>query len=348
MRDLENELRATLERKADEAISPTRLEMPERVSGRVRRRQARTVMFASVTLAALISVSVLASRAFVSPEIGGDLLAPARPTFTVFDPPIEVGPRHFRLASGETNGESWNLFALWEEREQRVALEVTSGGHTSGAAGFTVPEAENIETSSAWVGTTASQQVIFGAVVPEAAGVHVESKSGGRTPGVVMSLPRSLGEDFKVIFAEVSGGLVGDIIITDVGGREIARAQLAPAPPPFPPPIPTPLQTPPLRPGEPIHLLDHFGNAVGVVPSEQAFGDPSAWAAPGLQVPEVTVEEIRATAGVSLKEIWTAVLSWWERRPGPAAPDSAFLEWWASYPIGTEPVPEIAEITPQG
>jgi hypothetical protein len=358
MSRLEDELRELLDQRAEDAALGSAVRMPAEVGARVRRRQALTAVLSGVTLVAIVFLSVLGTRAILKPEMIGQPRGSAGRPFTVFDPPIRVAEGEFRLASGVASGESWNLLAHRGEREQEgISLEVMapSNGGPVGAGGFTVPGERDLETTTAWVGTNRNDQIIFGAVVEEAANVHLESEDGRTIRGVVISLPESLLPTFDVVVIQVSGRVTGDIVITDEEGQEIVREPYLPAPPP--PPIPTFAPTPPIRPDEPIPLFDHFGNAVGFVPWDQAFGEPSGppgaleegfpWTSPGLQVPEVTVEEMRATAEISLIRVWSAVRSWWDNRPKPAAPDSAFLRWWASYPIGTEP-PEVVEITPRG
>ena len=358
MRDLEGDLRELLDKRAEDTASGSVGGLPRGVAARVRRRQALTTVLSGVALVAIVALLVLGTRAIPKPEMIAQPQGAEGRSFTVFDPPIHVAEGQFRLASGVASGESWNLLAHRAKREQgRTSLEVMADFSLGpvGAGNFTVPEERDLETTTAWVGTSKKDQIIFGAVLQEAADIHLESEDGRTIRGVVISLPKSLLPTFDVVVIQVSGRVSGDIVITDKEGEEIVREPYLPAPPP--PPIPTLLPTPPILPGEPLPLFDHFGNTLGFVPWEQAFGEPSGppgaedrfpWKEPGLQVPEVTIEEIRGTAQVSLIRVWTAVRSWWDSRPKPASPDSAFLRWWASYPIGTEPVPEVVEITPQG
>lgn len=344
MRDLENELRATLERKADEASSVAKSTIPPQIVRRVRRREARTTILAGVTLAALVLSSVFGIRAFLEPETLVRPLEPAGDPFTVPDPPIALGDGSFLLASGNSAGEAWELVALEEDRG--LALEVRTATGTSGTGGFTVPEQRSLEVSQHTFARPPNiERVIFGAAVPEAAGVRVDFSEGGTTPGRVFPLPTPFHEDLKIVLIQVRAEGEGEIVLTDSEGREITREQYLLIPPPKGPP-PIPQLTPPFRPDEPIPQLDHFGNTVGHVPWKHAFGDPSGppgaleegfpWVTPGL--PGVTAERIRKTASVGLTDVQPLVKAWWNSRPEISAPDNDFLEWWASYPV-TEKLP---------
>jgi hypothetical protein len=239
MRDLEDELRELLDQRAEDAASGSTVRMPAEVVARVRRRQALTAVLSGVTLVAIVFLSVLGTRAILKPEMIGQPQGPAGRPFTVFDPPIRVAEGQFRLASGVASGESWNLLAYREEGEQeRTSLEVMdpSNEGTFGAGMFTVPEERDLETTTAWVGTNGNEQIIFGAVVQEAADVHLESEDGRTIRGAVISLPESLLPTFDVVVIQVSGRANGDIVVADEEGQEIVREVYLPATPPEPVP----------------------------------------------------------------------------------------------------------------
>lgn len=348
MSDVENELRATLERKADEAISSAENAMPSQIVRRVRRRQVRTTLLTAVTLGVLVLGSVVGVRTFFKPETVRWPLEPAGAPFTIHDPPALIGDRDFLLASGESVGEAWDLFAF--EDRHGLALELrTADGGASGAGDFTVPEDESLEIATHLFGTPPNADVvIFGAAVANAAQVRVDLTESGTTLGEVIPLPSSFQEQLKIVLIEiVRPNGEGHIILSDSEGREITR-QPHISPPFFPPPMPTSPPTPPFQPGDPIHQLDRFGNAVGYVPWEAAFGDPSGppgaleegfgWVPPGLA--GVTVAEIRATARIKLTWVWPVIKDWWQTRPNPSARDEAFLEWWSAYPV-TEKLPGV-------
>jgi hypothetical protein len=236
MRDLEDELRELLNRRAEDAASGSAVRMPAEVGARVRRRQALTAVLSGVTLVAIVFLSVLGTRAILKPEMIGQPQGPAGLPFAVFDPPIFVGDGQFRLASGVASGESWNLLAYREEPGFILEVMAPSNRGTLGAGFFTVPEERDLETTTAWVGTKRNHQIIFGAVVQEAADIHLESEDGRTIRGVVISLPESLLPTFDVVVIQVSGRVSGDIVVTDEEGQEIVREVYLPATPPEPVP----------------------------------------------------------------------------------------------------------------
>jgi hypothetical protein len=326
MSDLENQLRATLERKADEAISSAENAMPRQIVRRVRRRQARTTILAGVTLAALVLGSVIGIRTFLEPETLVRPLEPAGDPFTVPDSPMAS----FLVASGKSAGEAWELVAFEDERGP--GLEVRTAGSASGTGDFTVPEQRTVEVSGRSFGTPPNvEQLIFGVAISEAEGVRLDFHVGGRTVGRVIPLPSSFNEDLKVIVIETSAQGQGDIVLMDSEGREIAREPYISVPPPF-------------QPGDPIHQLDHFGNAIGQIPAEKVFSPPPppgtteegyVWTPPGLDAP---TDDIRGTARAPLVSVRPEVREWWEGRPEEGATDEAFLDWWSAYPV-TEELP---------
>src|SRR5688572_6924012 len=210
MSDLENELRVTLERKADEGISSADNAMPRQIVHRVRRRQARTTILAGVTLAALVLGSVFGIRAFLEPETLVRPLEPAGDPFTVPDSPIALGDGSFLLASGNSAGEAWELVALEEDRG--LALEVRTATGTSGTGDFTVPEQRSLEVIQRTFARPPNiESIIFGAAVPEAAGVRLDFSEGGTTPGRVFPLPTPFHEDLKIVLIQVRAEGEGEI-----------------------------------------------------------------------------------------------------------------------------------------
>jgi hypothetical protein len=236
MSGLEERLRELLDQRAEDAASGSAVRMPAEVRARVRRRQALTAVLSGVTLVAIVFLSVIGTRAILKPEMIGEPGDSAGRPFTVFDPPIRVAEGRFRLASGVASGESWNLLAYRVEPGISLEVMAPSNGGTLGAGFFTVPEERDLETTTAWVGTKRNHQIIFGAVVQEAADVHLESKDGRTIRGVVISLPESLLPTFDVVVIQVSRRVSGDIVVTDEEGQQIARVVYLPAPPPEPDP----------------------------------------------------------------------------------------------------------------
>lgn len=305
MIDLEREVRELLERRAEEAAGRGADRMPERVRGRVRRRQARTVVMSGLA-AALVAVGALAGARALVPTVGREPgTGPPTPPFPMGpNPPMTV------IASGEFRGLEWKFTAGRDEDIWCVGVEAATerGGEWIGSCERNpLQDRHLVATALNRPGFPAV--VVSGFVSGKVDRVVFDFDAGGQVEGTVHPTPEEMRAPFDVflIIIPEERPARGLVMAVDAEGEVLARHGVY----------------------ESFEVEDAFGNIVGYIAMED-LDDELTWVRPGS---EATIGGIRQTAGRSLTGVWPELRKWWERRPPAEAPDDAFLDWWASYPV---------------
>ena len=306
MIDLEQEVREVLERRAEQAADRAGERMVPQARRRVRRHQAGTVLVAGALVSAVGLIAFAGARQ-MSENIG---LRPGENPTMIPD----QGTTYAVVARGEIEGKPWRLSVSRRGTDWCTRVEVENG--TSGGC-------QPWEPSGGFdmaLGHHRGYSVGFltGQVSKDVGRVGVQLEDGTRIEPKILAPPADLGAPFNVFITLVpKEPQTITILGFDRAGTLFHQAQIAPAE---------------LRPSFFFfEAQDVYGNVVGYLRGrEYILGEE--WAEPGTPATMERVESIRHVATFPLRDIWSEVREWWNRRPPADASDDAFLDWWASYP----------------
>jgi hypothetical protein len=303
--DLEREVRELLERRAEEAAGRVEERIPERVRGRVRRRQARTVVMSGLA-AALVAVGALAGARALMPPTGREPVTevPTPPPLLEEPTPMTV------VASGKFRGHTWKLTA-GGNKTSCFGIEMDTGGGSSCAQNVL---ARHPMSASTFTATGFPAVVVVGAVSEEVDRVMFDPDVGGRIEGTVYPTPKEMKAPFDVFLLIIpeERPARGLVLAMNPDGQILARHGVYATLGLF-------------------ELEDAYENVVGSIPADNPLWHE--WAEPGTPATMENIESIRHVATFPLTSVWPEVRGWWKDRPRAEAPDDAFLDWWASYPV---------------
>jgi hypothetical protein len=304
--DLEREVKELLEQRAEEAAHRTADRTLAPMRHRVRRRQARTVVVSGLA-AALLAVGALAGARALIPttERQPGTLPPTPPMLLEETPPLSV------VASGDVRGHSWMLTAGGNKEVSCFRVEMDTGGGSSCAQN--VRPHDPMESSTFTV-TGFPAVLVVGAVSEEVDRVVFDADVGGQIEGKVYPTPKETKARFDVFLLIVpeERPARGLVLAMNADGQVLARHGVYATLGLF-------------------ELEDAYGNVVGFIPAENPLWHE--WAEPGTRATIENFESIRHVATFPLTSVWQEVRGWWDDRPPADAPDEAFLDWWASYPV---------------
>lgn len=311
MIDLEREVKEVLERQAEEATGRLEERMPDRVRGRLRRRQARTVALSGVAVA-VVALGALAGARALSPtagrEPGTGLPTPLFPIGP--NPPMTV------IASGEFRGLEWNYSAGRDGEIWCVNVEAAIKGHREAMGSCERDPLGPRQMVATSLNTPDFPAVIVSGFVSGAVDrVAFDFDAGGRVEGIVYATPKEMNAPFDVflILIPKEHPARGLVLAIDARGEVLARHGVYETEFEF------------------FRLEDTDGNVVGSLPP----GNPlwHEWIEPGSPATMENIEAIRHAATFPLRKLRPGVRPWWTSRPGPQSSDQAFLDWWAAYPL---------------
>ncbi|HEV8571888.1 MAG TPA: hypothetical protein VGR49_02420 [Actinomycetota bacterium] len=312
MIDLEREVREVLEQRAEESAGWSSEHMPERVRGRIRRRQARTVLLSGLA-AALVALGALATTRTLFPTADRQpgTEAPTPPPLLEEPTPLTV------VASGEFRGQEWKFTA---GRDGEIWCFEVKTGTTRRREGMGSCERDPLGHRHL-VATALNRRsfpavVVSGVVSREVDRVVFDFDAGGQIEGRVYAVPGSIEPppfDVFLIVIPKERPVRGLVLAIDVDGNVLARHGV--------------YETRGL-----LGLEDVHGNVVGYIPAQPPLWEE--WAEPGTRATLERIESIRHVATFPLRDVWPDVREWWRGRPPPEATDDAFLDWWQSYPVG--------------
>jgi hypothetical protein len=306
--DLERNVREVLEGRADEAGGRGGQGMPAEMQRQVRRRQARTVVMSGLA-AALVALGALAgARALVPSASREPGTGPPTSPF-----PMRPNPPMTVFASGEFRGLDWK-FSAGRDRDiwcVEVEARTERSGESMGSCERNALQDRHL-VATALYSPGFPAVFVSGFVSADVDRVVFDFDAGARVEGSVYPTPKEMKAPFNAFFIVVPQDRParGLVLAFDAEGNVLGRHGVY----------------------EPLGFFeaeDTYGNAVGYL-QPQALDHGLAWAKPGS---EATIDGMRETAARSLTRIWPEVRGWWEERPPADAPDDAFLDWWASYPV---------------
>jgi hypothetical protein len=308
MIDVEREVREVLERRGEEAAARAGDRVPADVHRRVRQRQARTVIMSGLA-AALVAVGALAGARVLVPTTGRE------PGTGLPTPPPrleEPTPQMTVVASGEFRGHSWRLTAGRNKEASCFGIETDTGGSSSCARDLLGPRFMEVFTHTS---TSFPGIVVVGAVCDEIDRVLFDPDVGGQIEGTVYPTPKEMKASFDVFLLIIpeERPARGLVVAMNADGQVLARHGVY-----------SDLGL--------FELEDAHGNVVGFIPAENPLWHE--WATPGTTANIENIEIIRHVATFPLTSVWEEVRRWWDDRPPADASDDAFLDWWASYPVG--------------
>jgi hypothetical protein len=304
--NLEREVRELLEERAEEATGRVGTSMPTETRRRVRRRQARTAVMSGLA-AALVAVGALAGARALVPTAGREpgTEAPTIPPRLEEPTPLTV------VASGEFRGHTWKLTAGGNEISC-FGIEMDTGG---GSSCVQSALSHDPMESSTFTATGFPALLVVGAVSDEVERVVFDPDVGGQIEGTVYPTPKETKAPFDVFLLIIpeERPARGLVLAMNADGQVLARHGVY-----------TTLGL--------FELEDAHGNVVGFIPADNPLWHE--WAPPGTPTNIENIEIIRHVATFPLTSVWEEVRRWWNDRPPAGAPDDAFLDWWASYPVG--------------
>ena len=279
--------------------------MPVGVRGRVRRHQARILLFSALSVAAVAGGAVAGARGLIptaSQEPGTGIAIP--PSLWEPDPPMTV------VSSGEFRGHPWRLTVGHDGDVWCYGVEMDTGAAASCARDLFSHDPLEVSTSTQ---TDYPAVVVSGLVSKDVDRVVFDLDAGGRIDGRVFPTPQGLKAPFDtfLILIPEERPARGVVLAMDDRGEVLAQHGVYATP----------------------SLEDIYGNVVGFISQSEAEPYSLNWIEPGTHLGRVRIEDIRQVAGLPLVEVWPEVREWWDRRPAANDPDDAFLDWWASYPV---------------
>ncbi len=310
MIDLEREVREVLELRAEEASGRAEDRMPERVRHRVRRRQTRTALLSGLAVA-LVALGALAGARALVPAADREPGTGPSPMPPIFPEP----PPGVVVASGNVGDQRWKLtVGRGEERGEDfwcVDIEVQTGG--VGSCGADLLDGRQF-SPLVLEGTRIPPVLVGGAVSRNVARVVFDPDTGDQIEGTVYPTPKDLQAPFDVFLLVIpeERPARGLVLAMDADGGVLARHGVYATLGLF-------------------ELEDAYRNVVGFIPADNPLWHE--WSEPGSPASPENIESIRHVATFPLTSVWPEARRWWEDRPPTEAPDDAFLDWWASYPV---------------
>jgi hypothetical protein len=304
MIDLERELKELLKRRAEDSASRAEVRVGPEMRSRVRRQQARTVVMSGLAVA-LVAVGALAGARALIP------IADREPADEPTPPVLLEEPDLTEIASDDFRGHPWKLLAGREGQILCFGVEMDTGGGSSCARNLL---GDRPIVASTFSGAGFPGLVVAGAVSEEVDRILFDLDAGGRIEGTVYPVPKEIEAPFDVFLLVIpeERPARGLVLAMKADGQVLARHGVYATLGLF-------------------ELEDAYGNVVGFIPADNPLWHE--WNEPGSPASPENIEIIRHVATFPLTSVWREVRGWWDRRPPTAAPDDAFLDWWASYPV---------------